>query len=887
MHSSRLISIPIDHVVAEVAAFPLASEAALALRVSALDPQCAQPTASLWRHAERHLLGGFPAFSVDEVVAMRDKIWFHQTTAARPLHVYLRRLARQFLAVRGTTAVPVLPPDERPLAITDGVSAALARQRWRWLSLALPPDMLLAALRTPDRGPDTIELVSPALARHLEDYGYAETHLHLGAAIDFSLLWVGAIHAIADPALHADGFHSPSAALDEGRYLGPWLMRAALARYLLAVYLAWGAPGNNFFHFLMTVIRPFLSQARYVGAGHFALLLDSLSELQDGQLRPGVRPFAVYQSLYSDLTGLRRGPRLDSLAQARAADPIAPLFPQRLPAVWPEVHFIASALAYLESVTSPEGNLEDAFFAEIFWQVMHVRGLFYRHMVQRPMTPGLQWFIRFYGRLSPARRPLTLRTQLESAAVIGGIGRGLRSLEVRSSPPDDAAGQGISALREFVETTQQVATVWRDLVVLAGNDAPRPEDTLEIGLVFHFTKDRGGGAREGRPSAYWRGSHAEPRSNPTVYRYARYYNNKAREAGVLERLFEDSPRALAIVRGLDVCTDELGVPNWVLVPLLAEVRQAADAATLTVRQRYGSSAPALRMTAHAGEDFVHLLTGLRSVDEAIEYFPLREGDRIGHGLALGLEPREWAQRAGRLPMLREERLFDLVWKWAWYGREGGAPDRERQQLLEHEIAEHTAAIFDERLTPYDLELLVHDLFTLAQRGTLAYAARFPNGPSPFRVGAEAPDRLGYLCRYLQNPTTFARGRDIVWIDPSAEREELAYLQNELRRKVGLRGITVEVNPTSNLLIGDLGDLTAHPLWRLRPPRPSTVDAPPVTVCVGSDDPVVFGSDLRQEYQCLSDALALAGLSDEEARQWLDRTRTSGLESRFTFRSGVP
>src|SRR5262245_38952663 len=43
--------------------------------------------------------------------------------------------------------------------------------------------------------------------------------------------------------------------------------------------------------------------------------------------------------------------------------------------------------------------------------------------------------------------------------------------------------------------------------------------------------------------------------------------------------------------------------------------------------------------------------------------------------------------------------------------------------------------------------------------------------------------------------------------------------------------------------------------------------------------------LRQqsdEYQFVSDALALAGLSDEEARQWLDRTRECGLENRFTI-----
>jgi adenosine deaminase len=133
---------------------------------------------------------------------------------------------------------------------------------------------------------------------------------------------------------------------------------------------------------------------------------------------------------------------------------------------------------------------------------------------------------------------------------------------------------------------------------------------------------------------------------------------------------------------------------------------------------------------------------------------------------------------------------------------------------------------------------------------------------------------------------FRRGRHIEWVDPSHEGEVLAAVQAGLRSKVAALGISVEVNPSSNLLIGDLHDLTSHPLWRLRPPIPGVTSAP-VSVCIGSDDPITFGTDLRQEYQFVHDALMLAGLSDEQARSWLDRTRASGLEARFTLpRSGL-
>jgi hypothetical protein len=59
----------------------------------------------------------------------------------------------------------------------------------------------------------------------------------------------------------------------------------------------------------------------------------------------------------------------------------------------------------------------------------------------------MQWFIRFYGRIAPARRPLEIPVPerprhlpqyryllVDSAARLAGIQTGLRSLEVRTSP---------------------------------------------------------------------------------------------------------------------------------------------------------------------------------------------------------------------------------------------------------------------------------------------------------------------------------------------------------------------------------------------------------------------------------------------------------------------
>ena len=97
------------------------------------------------------------------------------------------------------------------------------------------------------------------------------------------------------------------------------------------------------------------------------------------------------------------------------------------------------------------------------------------------------------------------------------------------------------------------------------------------------------------------------------------------------------------------------------------------------------------------------------------------------------------------------------------------------------------------------------------------------------------------------------------------------LQTDLRRRMGKQGIAVEVNPSSNLLIGDLGELKQHPLWRLRPPDRKDTQ-PPVAICIGSDDPLTFAAELPVEYMLVHDALVLGGLSSDQADQWLNEVR---------------
>jgi hypothetical protein len=868
MIASRLAGIPIEHVIAEIAAFPIASTASFELRLSSLDPSLRGSTLLLWRRAEGVLVAGFPAFSLDEVTALRDRVWFPDgSNRPIPLHQYIRNLARSFLRDAGPAALPCLPPTDRAERANPDVQGALARSAWRWLSLALPADLLLGGIGDSTYGPSRVEGMTPVIEKHLMDQGFAETHLHVGAAMDFELFWALAMAGIGRPQLRSDAFRSPGAQLGEGEHLGPWLVRAAIGRWLLSGFLR--SRQGALPDYLHDNVRSCVADR--LGVAWFSALLSAVIDLESGQLGTDV-DYAVLQALYSRLA---RPVAIEALARPTPldADPIATILNPAGPRT-PEVQLVALALDYLEQCL--RRGQPDPDFEALFWQVVRIRCLLYRHIVLRPLTPGLQWFVRFYDRSRAGRRGLGTRVLLESARLVSGGGYGLRSLEVRTAPDASRSEQ-----QGYIQAITRVAAAWHAPGADAGAQA---HGAPEIGLVLHFIKSRAGGVASGGPAAYWLGSNADPRTaggqharNPSGYRYGNYYQSQRQSAMSVEWVLRHRPLSLQILRGFDVCTDEVAVPTWVLVPLLERLRTAAEDGSEAFQAWFGWCPPMPRTTAHAGEDFVHLLSGMRMLDEAIEGFRLTAGDRIGHGLSLGIDPMQWAARAGMVPVAREDRLFDLLWEAQFYANHGGCSDPSRLGLLRREIPALTEAVFGSGVAEREIEQLRQDLLD----PWMLYRAGFPSGPLPDPADYQGDRRLRRLILYLTDGNTFERGRASIWVETALEGESLAALQAELRRKVGRIGITVEVNPTSNLLIGDLSDLTRHPLWRLRPIRPADDDTPPVPICIGSDDPLVFNSSLVLEYQSLCDAMTLAGYSEEEIRRWISRTRESGMEARFT------
>lgn len=111
-------------------------------------------------------------------------------------------------------------------------------------------------------------------------------------------------------------------------------------------------------------------------------------------------------------------------------------------------------------------------------------------------------------------------------------------------------------------------------------------------------------------------------------------------------------------RGLDVAGDENALKIEWFAPVLRWLRSGFKSRPDGERASTG-----FHLSIHAGEDYAHPASGMRHIDETVRFCQMREGDRLGHALALGIEPKQWAARQGEMMLPLDEHLDNLVWLW--------------------------------------------------------------------------------------------------------------------------------------------------------------------------------------------------------------------------------
>lgn len=872
--------VPEPYLRSEIAVFPIASEEAFRQAIIQLDPLLPapqenkkNPTRELWRACENEY-AQHTGWSLDRLVSVRDLGWFGAQAVNQPVAMqqYLFQLARAYLMPRaGYTG----------LKAGTELSSLDSHDRYRWLTFSLPEDLLMAALGV-DPVPRHVDFDPPLLVRRLLDLGVAEIHQHIGASMNFSLLWASTLAALASSDITEDSLASPGAPLGEGKLLIRWLLAAAVTRCVVAEQFirqrgslldllqsgfmaspVWTFPRKEAFYALLKALM--YGNAKYLP--NFASLRDLYADIHPMALRLNDKPLNSIEDAY------------------RRCDPIAlrlDLNGHNAGERW----FLRKSLHYLRSDTGKA----DVFFQKIFWQTVRVRCIFYRTVVQRPLTGGLQWFIRFYERPGKLRKPLN-PIMPEVSYHVDGEGHRIKSLEFRTTAADTAIENGDYCL-EILKSWQRV------LGKCGASSEP------ELGVVLHFAKSRDADKLwlKGFPPAHWANTHADPQMVADVERgrYVAYFASQACKARAVAELIQSVPSILWLLRGLDIANDEMGIPTWVFVPLFRHVLDEAAKSSI-----FHDAGPPMRVTAHVGEDFRHLQEGLRRIYEQVHYLLGGAGGRLGHAVALGVDPRAWAESVGSILMPAEERLWDLVWEWRMYSNHRIRPEfttaappgrmdtliNQARDLSERVFGCHSLHGVFALPELAEAHHLLHRFLVppIAPRTvtdlafhTFAYHAKRVQRALPHHGISSANKVMDILEQYLDKEPVFNRGQQLVDIPiRGGDVTALLTLQNALRRGISQNGIVVEVNPSSNLLIGDLLDLRNHPILRLNPPEPSPDSPPPIPIALGSDDPLTFSTRLLHEYSLLHQSALAAGYPERTVQAWLESIRQTGMDARFT------
>ena len=473
----------------------------------------------------------------------------------------------------------------------------------------------------------------------------------------------------------------------------------------------------------------------------------------------------------------------------------------------------------------------------------------------------------------------------------------------------------------------------------------RSTDTKDIGssdqtdlkkrfyYVFHFLKRRD--FRLEPDAAYERSlqtgricRHAEQR---------RIFMEQARE---IVRFREDFPQLAQRVLGIDAASRELGCRPEVFGTVFRFLGDHQFSYGGYTEER--KELPALGKTYHVGEDFPDVVNGLRAIDEVISFLDFGCGDRLGHALALGVDVEEWYEQKHREILVSvQDRLDDLAWLyhalvhfsipnvgalkerikrdfeyWFRIVYRNSIKEEHMRSLMEaakrdcYNLTDEDHGRYNVHSCHFDImdyyrawmlrgddpSCYINGYFKKPFGSSLIYSEEKAKVCTNFPHGFE--DRyiseysiLNYL--YQFNDHVRREGNRRIKVDVTGEYiRAVKAVQIEMRNRIARKGIAIETNPTSNVLIGTFRKYDKHPILafynRGLPVTAEEEDAcAQLQVSINTDDSGVFYTDLETEYALLARSVEL--ITDENDRPrfkkcdiytWLDNIRVMGNEQTF-------
>jgi len=395
------------------------------------------------------------------------------------------------------------------------------------------------------------------------------------------------------------------------------------------------------------------------------------------------------------------------------------------------------------------------------------------------------------------------------------------------------------------------------------------------------------------------------------------------------------------LKGIDACSSEDGCRPEVFATIFRILKQHT-----VYRKDFKRKLPQLRVSYHVGEENQDVLDGLRAIDEAVYFLNLKSGDRLGHATMLGINAEEWYMRNNYQISIRQQDYLDnVVWMYHRMIHYHISNKDNLLEYLESEFQKYFNRVYEQCMDD------IYNDRILRKKEEYDFQIKHYRGKASSRVDSRnikwhtlhfnihnyyyawelrGDDPRLYIDGFY-NPKKLL---DIQWddlkINPSLDFEKrniaeatvlyhlyhysdsvrkegnkpivvkipyymmcgIALLQKEMQKTIAKRGICIETNPSSNLLIGGLDGYDSHPIVSFHN-RGLTCEAseinecPQINVSINTDDLGVFTTTLYNEFTLMAYALENKKHPDgsylykkDMVYDWIDHIRDMGNMQSF-------
>ena len=781
---------------------------------------------------------------------------------------------------------------------------------WNQLGRMIVPDIIIVAffrmakLDQPEHlyGQNGNIWMSDKVLDKVLQKGIAETHVHMNACIEYEVYWAGLTNLTRwEKACYDEKEYQSLVKTDGQEYFS-----TGIFRLIAAEFLECGGRRTN---------SVFFSYCRKRGCEK---IIECLYKGKKMEYHYELRYFYEKQ-----LTGRYRS---NDLA-LRELDFLSGTVYRNKKNIhtYSEMMFLQQCLNYLDT----DGS-EDCYFLHLFFQYIRLKNHFFQTIVQGDRIQGLANFRLFYNKMSQDGKKYLGDERLDALFKSVSGSKYLQKLELRTVPVDDVIPReeryenyasiqkdlkdsiltgknGTGGVKEILLKYRQyiLKELNIEYVVKEKEFTKKLLDDIDqcalqknisiptVGIIFHFLKR----------------DYVDNRIADSCWlRDTCYTNNMLVQqermvicAKAIEELRSTIPLLAEYIVGIDAASEENKAEPWIFAPVFAAARnrQVTKPFLQTDFPQY-REIQNIGFTYHVGEEFRHVLSGLRHVDEVIDFFHYHAGDRIGHAIALGTDIEKWVSKNEVVVLPIMEYLEDLLWLWGLIVHNEVSYEVSLD-IIESRILDLAKEVYGEivGITP---DMLYDAYIDKFRRHTKKYFEKMEQ-----LITSEPSSDNHHFCKYYDKehpygftwtkdklvctlfcPLFYQRFQEPIMVHVNKTLIDLLRaVQAYVVGKVEQMAIYVEVNPTSNLAIGGTDGLYDSHIFRLNSKNLPESDNHEVLVTINSDDPTVFNTTSENELAYVYYTMNSKGYGRESVLAWIDKVRQNGMDSSFIKKTKLP